>query len=294
MRVRSDLFAGVLPFVRTAEQLSFGRAAVSLGISTAAVSKAVRKLETELGVKLLERSSRAVTLTREGEQFLERCRRAVVDVHAAREAMQGTRREPQGELVVTLPFIVAPIVLPQLTRIGTQYPRLSFQLHLSDRIARLTNESYDVAVRMGELDDSSLIARALRKTRWITVAAPSYLARRRPPSSTAGLADHNCLRFVAPNGRPRNWSFVDGVVEVSGNLLVDHGTSLVAAAEAGMGVCQVLDFMVERHLRDGALVELLADVAAPGPTIHAVATSGRARSANVKAFMQFLADALRA
>jgi LysR family transcriptional regulator, regulator for bpeEF and oprC len=294
MRVRPDLFAGVLPFVRTAEELSFGRAAVSLGISTAAVSKAVRKLETELGVKLLDRSSRAVTLTREGELFLDRCRRAVVDVQAAREAMQGSRREPQGELVVTLPFIVAPIVLPQLTRIGAQYPRLSFRLHLSDRIARLTNESYDVAVRIGELDDSSLIARALRKTRWVTVAAPSYLARKRPPSSTADLAAHNCLRFVAPNGRPRNWSFGDGVVEVSGNLLIDHGTSLVAAAEAGMGVCQVLDFMVERHVRDGTLVELLADVPAPGPTIHAVATSGRARSANVKVFMQFLADALRA
>jgi DNA-binding transcriptional LysR family regulator len=298
MQLRPDLFSGVLPFVRAAEERSFGRAAASLGITTAAVSKAVRRLEEDLDVKLLDRSSRVVTLTREGEVFLERCRRAVLDVQGAREAMQGTRREPQGELAVTLPFVLAPLVVPQLARLGVQYPRLSFRLQLSDRITRLADENYDVAIRMGELAASSLVTRLLRRTRWVTVAAPSYLARRPAPKRVADLAEHNCLRFLAPNGKARDWSFVEDSrpidVAVEGNLVIDHGTSLLAAAAAGMGLCQVLDFMVQRELRDGQLVEVLAGAAADGPSVHALATSGRARSANVRTFMRFLVDAFRA
>lgn len=297
MTARADLFAGVIPFVRTAEERSFGRAAVSLGITTAAVSKAVRKLEDNLGVKLLDRSSRVVTLTKEGAVFLDRCRQAVLHVQGAREAMQGARREPHGEIAVTLPFIIAPFVVPNLPRLGAQYPRLTFRLHLSDRVARLADESYDVAIRMGELESSSLVARLLRKTRWVTVASPSYLNRRSAPRSPAELADHNCLVFVAPNGKPRGWSFVEeghGItVHVHGNLQIDHGRYLLGAAEAGMGICQVLDFMLDDAVRDGRLVEVLAGHAAEGPSIHAVATSARASSPNVRAFMRFLVDAFR-
>ncbi len=295
MQLRPDLFAGVLPFVRTAEERSFGRAAASLGITTAAVSKAVRRLEEELGVKLLDRSSRVVTPTREGEMFLERCRRAVLDVQGAREAIQGARREPQGEVAATLPFILAPLVVPPLAQLSTQYPRLAFRLHLSDRIARLAEESYDVAIRMGDLPASSLVARKLRDTRWITVASPGYLARRPAPKHPDELAAHNCLCFVGSSGKPRDWSFeIDGRAatrSVAGNLLIDHGTYLLAAAENGMGVCQVLDFMVGPAMRDGRLVEVLAPFATAGPAIHALTTPGRARSANVRAFTSFLVAA---
>lgn len=298
MSIATDLFAGVLPFVRTAEESSFGRAAASLGITTAAVSKAVRKLEEDLGVKLLDRSSRVVRLTPEGELFLRRCRQAVLDVQGAREALQGARREPQGELAVTMPFILAPLVVPRLTRLGEQYPRLSFRLHLSDRLVRLGAEQFDVAIRMGELESSSLVARLLRTTRWVTVASPSYLGRRPAPERIADLAAHNCLRFLAPNGKPRDWTFADGdrttTVHVEGNLLVDHGTHLLDAAAAGMGICQVLDFMAEPALRAGLVREVLANVAARGPSIHAVASPSRARSANVRTFMQFLVETFRA
>jgi LysR family transcriptional regulator, regulator for bpeEF and oprC len=297
MSIRPDLFAGVLPFVRTAEERSFGRAAASLGVSTAAVSKAVRKLEDDLGVRLLDRSSRVVTLTREGEIFLERCRQAVLSVKGAREAMSDSRREPHGELRVTMPFILAPLVVPHLPRLAAHYPRLSFRLHLSDRVARLADESYDVAIRMGPLPSSSLVARLLRKTRWVTVGAPSYLTRRPAPKSLAELAEHNGLRFVGPDGKPRGWSFREESREVTvhprGNLLIDHGGTMLSAAESGMGLCQVLDFMVHDALRDGALVEVLSAFAAEGPSIHAVATSGRASSTNVRAFMRFLVDVFR-
>ena len=298
MTLRLDLFAGVVPFVRTAEERSFGRAAASLGITTAAVSKAVKKLEEQLDVKLLDRSSRVVKLTREGEIFLERCRRAVLDVQGARDAVEGTRREPRGELAVTLPIILGSFIVPRLSSLAVQYPQLSFRLHVTDRIARISDEGYDVAIRMGELEASSLIARSLRKTRWVTVASPGYLARRPAPTRTTELDAHTCLRFLAPNGKPRDWTFAENgrvvSIGVDGNLVIDHGMHLLAAAESGMGICQVLDFMVEAAIRAGTLVELLADVAAEGPSIYALASQARARSSNVRAFMRFLADTFRA
>ena len=297
MSLRPDLFVGVLPFVRTAEERSFGRAAASLGITTAAVSKAVKKLEDELDVKLLDRSSRVVTLTREGEVFLERCRRAVLDVQGARDAVEGNRREPQGELAVTMPIILGSFLVPRLARLAVQYPRLTFRLHVTDRIARLADEGHDVAIRMGELESSSLVARALRHSRWVTVASPGYLGRNPAPARVSELAQHACIRFLAPNGKPRDWTFAEdgrvASVRVDGKLLIDHGPYMLAAAEAGMGICQVLDFMVESAIRAGTLVEVLAGAAADGPTFYALATQARARSPNVRAFMRFLLDTMR-
>jgi DNA-binding transcriptional LysR family regulator len=295
--LQTDLFSGVLPFVRTAEAKSFSRAASELGVTTAAVSKAVKKLEGELGVQLLERSSRQVSLTRAGETFLERCRQAVLTMQGAHEAVQASAKEPQGELRVTLPFILAPFVVPGIPGLSAQYPRLSFLLNMSDRLARIADERFDVALRMGGLGDSSLIARLLRRTRWVTVASPSYVARHGAPRTPGDLAGHNCLRFVAPNGKAPDWAFRDGARAVSadpgGNLLIDHGTWLLAAAEAGMGVCQALDFMVEAPLREGKLVEVLSGFSAPGPRIHALTTAGRAGSPNMRAFLRFAIDAFR-
>jgi DNA-binding transcriptional LysR family regulator len=298
MDVRTDVFAGVLPFVRTAEEQSFTRAAASLGITTAAVSKAVRRLEEALGIRLLERSSRVVRLTRDGELFYQRCHQAVADVQHAREVAQGSRREPQGEVAVTMPFIVGPLVVPRLARLSAHHPKLAFRLHMTDRIARLADEDYDLAIRMGEPQPSSFIARRLRDTRWITVASPAYLARKPAPVHVEDLANHDCLQFLAPNGKPRDWTFVDGgrkvTQSVSGPLVIDQGAYLVAAAQAGMGICQVLDFMVDTAIREGSVVEVLADAAAPGPTIHAVATPNRARSTNVRTFIRFLVETFQA
>lgn len=293
----ADLFAGVLPFVRTAEARSFSRAAVELGVSTAAISKAIKRLEEDLGVKLLERSSRVVALTAPGELFLERCRPAVLSVKGAREVMQSATGEPQGELTVSMPFILAPFVVPHLGSIATQYPRLSFRLNMTDRLARLADESVDVAIRMGDLESSTLIARLLRKTRWVTIASPGYLSRYGTPKAPGDLAGHNCLRFVGPDGKPRDWTFRrDGrssTSRIQGNLLINHGSYLVEAAEAGVGLAQVLDFMVEEPLRQGRLVEVLSGFASAGPKIHGLSTPGRAGAANVRAFMRFLIDAFR-
>ncbi len=197
-----------------------------------------------------------------------------------------------------MPFILAPFVVPNLPLMAAQFPRLSFRLNMSDRLVRLGDESYDVAIRMGELGDSSFVSRVLRKTRWVTVAAPSYLARHGVPREPADLETRNCLRFVGPNGRARDFVFREGSRtserHVTGNLLIDHGVHLLAAAEAGLGLCQVLDFMAEGPEQEGRVVEVLGPYSSAGPTIRALTTQARARSANARTVIKFLVEWFRA
>jgi LysR family transcriptional regulator, regulator for bpeEF and oprC len=291
---RADLFSGVLPFVRTAEEQSFRRAAARLGVTTAAVSKAVGKLEGELGVRLFSRTSRRVALTREGELFLERCRDAVAAVAGARDLMDESRRQPQGSVTLSVPFIVAPLLVSGLSETLARYPRLALRVDFSDRLASLSAGEADVAVRVGELADSPLRARLLRRTRWVTLASPAYLACHPAPARPKDLAEHECIRFIAPNGRPRRWSFAgEGAFGTGGRLDVDRGEFLISAAEAGMGLCQVLDFMVEDALKQRRLVEVLKGFAAEGPPIHALTLAGRAASVKVRAVVEILQQSFR-
>jgi LysR family transcriptional regulator for bpeEF and oprC len=288
--VALDLFRGVVPFVAVAEEKSFRKAAARLGVSAAAVSKAIRALEEDLGLSLLERNNRVVALTRQGEVFFERCRTAVASVEGARAAMVASRREPAGEIVLSAPFVVLRLLPPALSLLRSRYSGLSFVVRASDQLSRLAEESVDVAVRVGPLGDSSLVARRIRKTRLLTVASPAYLARRGPPASPADLAAHDCLGLVGPGAKPRAWWFSSGPLPVPASVLLDHGPTLVDAALAGLGITQAFDFMVSELLRDGRLVELFGALAADGPDIHAVCAPGRRATPNVKAAFHALAD----
>ncbi|MBS1152253.1 MAG: yafC4 [Myxococcaceae bacterium] len=294
-----ELFSGVLPFFHVAEERSFRRAAQRLGVTAAAVSKAVLKLEEQLGVKLLARTSRTVAVTPEGALFAERCREAIATMQAGRELVSRAQRQPSGELHLTLPFIVGRLVARELGALATRYPRLTFRVSTTDRLVRLLEDNVDVAIRIGSLESSSLIARHLRGSRWVTVASPAYLAQHGPPSHPDELAQHHCLQFVAPSGRPRDWAFVDrstGAVKsthLKGRLKIDQGEHLLDAAISGMGVCQVLDFMLADPLSKGQLVEVLGTWAAPGPPIHALTTRERSRAPAVVALVKHLVDTFR-
>lgn len=296
-----DLFSGVVPFFHVAEHLSFRRAAEQLGISTAAVSKAVTRLEERLGVKLLSRTSRAVALTPEGRLFHARARDAVASVRAGHDQLARSRAQPRGDVRVSASFILGPILVEALPALAARYPDLVVRLELADRVRGVLAEDLDVALRVGARTASTLISRVLHRPRWVTVASPAFLARHAPPARPADLARHNCLRFVDPRGRPVPWWFTEATDdapgeapaarEVTGNLLLDQGDLLVAAACAGAGVAQLLDFMVDGHVRDGRLVEVLGGFAAPGPPIHAVTAPERSRGANVRAIIDFAAAA---
>jgi DNA-binding transcriptional LysR family regulator len=288
-----DLFRGVLPFVHVAEERSFTRAAARLGVTPAAISKALRALEEDVGAQLVERTSRRVGLTPAGEAFFERCREAVEHVRAGRELVARAQREPKGTLRVTLSPILGTLLVAALPRFASRYPSVDVRLELTDRVSGLVDEDLDVALRVGAPASSELVARKLRTTRWATVAAPAYLARRGVPETLAELASHDALVFVTPRGRIAPWAFVDGSVDPSNvRLAVDHGDLLVHAALAGLGVAQVLDFMVADALRDGRLLALLAEHATEGPSLYALTSRGRRASRRVRAFLDFAVEAL--
>jgi DNA-binding transcriptional LysR family regulator len=231
--------------------------------------------------------------------FAARCHDAISSVRAGRELLEEAQRQPSGEVRLTVPFILGRLVARHLVPFTSRYPLLAVRVSTTDRLVRLIDENVDVAVRIGALEDSSLLARRLSDSRWVTVASPVYVARHGEPQQPAELSSLSCLQFVAPNGRPREWSFLDPRTQaavsakVKARLLIDQGEHLLEAAVAGMGVCQVLDFMVGDQLAQGRLVEVLADWAAPGPPIHALSTRERSRAPAVKALVGHLTEVFR-
>lgn len=293
---REELFNGVEAFFQVARSKSFRHAAEELGVSTAAVSQAVKRLEERVGVKLLARTSRSVALTPEGTRYEERCREAIQLMQTAHAELSASRRQPSGQLRASISLIFGPVIVPELATLATRYPKLSLRLSLSDRVTRLLEENIDVAVRVGAHTDSRLVSRRLLAPRWVTLASPLFLAKHGAPEVPADLQRMNCVRFVAPNGRPRDFSFknprtgAEEVVSVRGNLELDNGGHLLDAARAGVGVVQVLDFMAKRTLASGELIELFAEHSTAGPGVFALMAPERQKSPNVRAFVDLLRE----
>ncbi|MEZ4445488.1 MAG: LysR family transcriptional regulator [Polyangiaceae bacterium] len=287
-------FAGIEAFVHTAEQLSFRRAARMLGISTAAVSKAVAKLEERLGVQLLERTSRKVTLTPEGSAYLRHCQRALDALEAGHDAVQLSSRVAQGRLVVSVPYVLGPAVVRALPRLADRHPRLEVELRVTDRHVKLHDEGIDVAVRIGKLPDSDLVARRLASPRWVIAASPGYLAGHGVPLAPGDLSTHRCLKFLGPRGAVVEWQLAGEGAEVvvPTTHRFDRGELLVEAAVTGLGIVQAFDFLVEDHLRAGRLVEVLPAHAAPGPPVHVLCRRGRQRVPKVRVFLDLMLQSL--
>lgn len=285
------MFRGIVPFVAVAEEGSVRRAAVRLGVSAAAVSKAVAKLESDVGLTLLARGGRRATLTREGEVFFGRCRPAIAAIEHARATLDEARREPTGELVLSVPFVATSLVAPVLATLHLRHPRLRFALRVTDAQSKLAEERVDVAVRIGTLVDSSLVARRLQGTRLITVASPEYLARRGEVRELADLDRHDCLSLIGPSGKAWPWWFASGPRPVRALMTTDHGPSLVDAALAGLGITQAFGYMVEPLIRAGRLVPLFGDDVGAGPDVFAICSPGRRATPRVRAAFDAFADA---
>ena len=287
-------FDGIVPFVRVADALSFRAAARDLGVTPAAVSRAVQRLEERLGVRLFERTTRTVRLTPEGERFALRCREALAQVRLGQDELGRTRAAPHGTLAISASPILAPLVVPRLSRFLARHPGLRADLRLTDRVVRFAEEDVDLALRVGPAADDDVVARPVLETRWVTIASPTYLARRGEPRGVEDLARHDTLRFAPPRGRARPWTFARATPALEPLLVVDRGDLLVDAALSDLGVAQVLDFMVSDLVRDGRLVEVLREHAVAGPTVHAVYPQSRRALPRVRAFVAFLEAELRA
>jgi len=289
-----EAWAGIVAFARTAQLRSFSAAARGLGISGSAVAKSVARLEASLGVRLLNRTTRSVSLTDEGAAFLEHAQRALAEVEDAVAAVGASRAEPRGTLRVDVPVVLGrERVLPLVARLLAQHPHLAVDMRFSDRWTPLVEEAVDVVVRVGPIADSRLVARRLGSQHLVLVAAPEYLRRRGVPRRPSDLDAHDCVLFRLPTtGRARPLQFRDGrrTVELrpKSRVLLDEGEAVARAAAAGLGVAQVPTYLAERELADGRLTTLL-DACAPEPAPVSIAwLANRQLAPKVRAFADLL------
>lgn len=280
-----DRIDHVRTFIAVAEQLSFARAARALGISPAAASRAVMALETELGASLLRRTTRAVSLTSEGADFLDRARRALAELDDAARAVRGEDGAPAGMLVVSAPVAFGRLhVTPVAAALTRAHPGLSIRLLLADRVVRIVEEGVDVAVRIGSLPDSNLRAVHIYEVRPVLVASPAYLAAHGLPTAIEALASHHLLGFDGLE--THDWRFATGAVRVAPRLLVNNAEALVTAAVAGAGIARVFCYQADAEVAAGRLAYLLAEHEPPGTPVQLVFAANRGRAPSVRALIE--------
>ena len=290
-----DRLNAMTTFAQVVDSGSFSAAAERLGLSRAQVSKSVMQLESYPGTRLLNRTTRSIGLTDSGRLYYERCREILEEVAEAEECAREDNAEPRGVLTVGAPTTFGRLHLqPLLPEYLALHPGVQLSLSLADRFIDVVGEGFDVAVRIAELEDSSLIARRLAPCRRVLCAAPEYLRRRGTPRVPQDLAIHACLVY-SNELRPATWTLHGpaGVerVTVNGPVCADNGDLLCAAAEAGLGVTLLPTFVVGDGLRTGRLVQVLADYCPPDLSINAVYPSRRFLAARVRSFVDFLAEA---
>ena len=287
-----DRIDAMAAFVAVADLHGFAPAARRLGLSPSAVTRLVAALEEHLDTRLLQRTTRSVSLTDGGQRYLDRARRILGEVTEAEGLARAGRTNPSGRLVVTAPGSFGQMhVAPLMTRYLAIYPAVTGNLMLGDRILNLIDESVDVAIRIGKLDDASYVARAVGVTKPVVVASPAYLAAHKRPRTIDDLARHDLIQFtaIAPNpewrlmhdGRERRISFVPRFVTNSADVAIGQ-------AERGGGLALVLSYQVADAVREGRLEMVLRSAEPPPLPIHVVYPTTRQLSANVRAFIELI------
>ncbi|MDR3440101.1 LysR family transcriptional regulator [Telmatospirillum sp.] len=282
-------------FVRVAESHSFSEAARRLQLSKSVISRQVSALETQLGARLFHRTTRSLSLTEVGQAYFERCSRILSEIEEANLSVSSLQSTPRGKLRVNAPMSFGILHLaPLLPGFLDRFPDIDIDMVMNDRFVSLVDEGFDVAVRIGKLEDSSLIARQLAPARKVVCASPAYLARHGTPQTPDDLLQHCCLTY-SNRTSPEEWLFVapDGhrwSVEVTGRLRVNNGDVLREAALGDAGVIIIPSFIVGRDLQAGTLVSLLADFVPQDLAIHAVYPHNRHLSPKVRAFVDFLIE----
>lgn len=286
-----EQLSGIVAFVRAAELGGFTRAAQTLGITPSGVGKSISRLEASLGVRLMQRTTRRVSLTDDGAVFFEQCRQLIDELDSALNQLSHRSVMPRGRLRVSIPMTIGKHwILPQLARFTERYPEVRLELGFSDRFINLVEEN--VAVRIGTLHDSTLVARPIATQQLVTIAA-ARLPEVHRVRSVEDLDRYPALVFrQLSSRRERSWRFlVEGrPIEhhPRASMLIDDGEALVAAARAGLGVTQVPDNMAEDGLASGELVELLPAMRTRPDPINAIYVSQKNVPARVRAFVDFL------
>lgn len=292
-----DRFHELEVFVAVADSGSFAKAGARLRLSPPAVTRAIAALEDRLGARVFNRTTRRVTITETGQRFLYSAQRILTDLETAEKDAVGDTAIPQGHLTITASMTFGRSALtPVVCAFLHQHPRMSVSVLLLDRVVNLVEEGVDLAVRIGTLPDSSLIAKKVGAVRRILVANPDYLARRGVPQAPTDLRLHSIIAFTGlmPN---REWRFVNEKggksVSLPPRLEINDAVASIAAAEAGDGITVALSYMVADKIRDGLLVPVLDAYTPPSVPVHLVYPQNRLISPKVRTFVDFSAPRLR-
>lgn len=293
-----DQLVAMRVFTRVAERASFGKAADELDISRAAASAHVAALEKHLGVRLLNRTTRRVNLTSEGADFLRRSRRILDELRDAEETLRGARSRPQGLLRVDVPVAFGRyLLLPALPEFTRRYPAIELDVRLNDRFVDLVAERVDVALRVGGLHQSGLVARRVTQMNIVTCASPAYLAEHGEPHTPDDLRQHRLVGQRPAAGGSPEWTFPPPYtarrLKLHFALQFNVAEALIVAAVSGMGIIHTADVLVAAEVARGQLKLILNDYAVPGPPMSLVYPSAGHQSPKVRVFSDFAADLLQ-
>jgi DNA-binding transcriptional LysR family regulator len=289
-----DDVIGMLVFARVVEARSFSEAARRLGLSKSLVSKHVTRLEKSVGARLLNRTTRAMSLTEPGAIFYEHCARIIEEIEQARLAVGRFHSEARGTLRISASVAFGTLhIAPALPDFLARYPDVRIDLSIGDRLVDLAEEGFDVAVRISQEPSANLAARKLAAVNRKIVATPGYFERHGVPRSPEDLARHNCLTYTHFNPQ-ETWRLrgPDGdiTVPISGNLRLNDDEALSAAVLGGLGVALLPTFIIGRDLQEGRLTAVLSDYVPSERHIHAVYLPNRHLPAKVRAFIDFLVE----
>ncbi|UFX44787.1 LysR family transcriptional regulator [Bradyrhizobium sp. 41S5] len=289
-----DRIDAMQAFVAVADLEGFAPAARKLGLSPSAITRLIAALEERLGARLLQRTTRQVTLTDAGSRYLERARRILADVEEAEDAVESERTRPEGRLVISAPFgfgrlHVSPVVTAYLKR----YPDVGVDLRLSDRRINLVEDGVDLAVRIGHLPDSTLVARHVGQMRRIVVASAGYLKLRGEPKRPADLSAHDTIQFGAMTATP-DWRFMEDGQEIritpTPRFTSNSSDAAIQYAEQDGGLTRVMAYQAAESLKARRLRIVLAEFEQPAVPIHVVYPTTRLLSAKVRTFIDLVAE----
>ncbi|KPV35893.1 transcriptional regulator, partial [Variovorax paradoxus] len=282
-------------FARVVEMHSFTRAADSLVLPKSRVTRAVKDLEKLLGARLLQRTTRHISLTPEGTLYYDHCRRLLAEIEAVESSFPGSAGRPRGRLRVDMTLSLARlVVLPSIRDFQSRYPDVELTLTVSDRTVELVQEGIDCVIRAGTPEDSAtLVARRIGAFDWVSCASPEYLERHGTPKTLEDLARHKAVGYLSSRtARSLEWHFVengeDRCIAMRESLIVNDTDAYVACGLEGLGLIRAGSYMVQQHLRSGQLRRVLADYAAPAAPLSVLYPQNRHLSPTVRAFVDWV------
>lgn len=290
-----DRHTEIRSFVLVAEKGSFAAAALSESVTPVVMGRRLDGLETRLGVRLMHRSTRGLTLTALGEQFLEQCRQLLRDFDTVESGISASRSTVRGHLVISAPAAFGRRhIAPHAPALRALYPELKLSFNFTDSVVDLVREGYDMAIRIGEVTDPNYVAVLLYPNRRVVCGTPGYFERYGVPRLPEDLADHNCLAFTLQGGQQRGWNFMrDGrltAVRVDGDLACNDGELLYTWVKQGLGIGWRSTWEIQAELKRGELVTVLDDFAAPSYPIQAVYPQQRYLPAKVRHCIDYLRE----